>query len=84
MARIGRAPGPDGVYGEMAREAAPWLSSLLPDLWSKCGRLEMMPTQWRTQATEPVYKKGLTDDPASYRPIGMIPGLRGAIDLTVG
>ncbi len=79
-AKIGRAPGPDGVYGEMIREAVPWLMYLLPDLWQKCGRLKTLPTQWRTQATEPAYKAGPTDDPASYRPIGMISVLRGVID----
>jgi Reverse transcriptase (RNA-dependent DNA polymerase)/Endonuclease-reverse transcriptase len=79
-AKAGRAPGPDGVYGEMIHIAAPWLSSLLPDLWCLCGKLKLMPTPWRTQATEPAYKSGPTDDPKSYRPIGIVPTLRSVID----
>jgi Reverse transcriptase (RNA-dependent DNA polymerase)/Endonuclease-reverse transcriptase len=79
-AKAGRAPGPDGVYGEMIHIAAPWLSSLLPDLWCLCGKLKVMPTLWRTQATEPAYKSGPTDDPKSYRPIGIVPTLRSVID----
>jgi hypothetical protein len=78
--KAGRAPGPDGVYGEMIHIAAPWLSFLLPDLWRLCGKLKVMPTPWRTQATEPAYKSGPTDDPKSYRPIGIVPTLRSVID----
>jgi hypothetical protein len=78
--KVGRAAGPDGVYGEMIRVAEPWLRDILPDLWRLIGQCGHMPTLWRTQATEPAYKKGPTDDPASYRPIGIVPVMRSVID----
>jgi hypothetical protein len=78
--KLGRAPGPDGVYGAMIRVATPWLRSILPEFWKICGILKRMPTLWHTQATEPAYKKDPTDDPGSYRPIGIVPSLRSVID----
>jgi hypothetical protein len=80
MVKVGRAAGPDGVYGEMIRVAEPWLCDILPDLWRLIGQCGHMPTLWRTQATEPAYQKGLTDDPASYRPIGIVPLMSSVID----
>jgi hypothetical protein len=77
--KAGCAPGLDGLSREMIHIAAPWLSYLLPDLWRLYGQLKLMPTPWRTQATKPAYKSGPTDDPKSYRPIGMLPTLRSVI-----
>jgi hypothetical protein len=77
---LGKAAGPDGIYGEMVRLAAPWLRSLLPDLWRCCGQLASVPTLWRTVLLEPIYKKGPLLDPQSYRPIGLLSVLRRVVD----
>jgi hypothetical protein len=79
-AKVGRAPGPDGVYGIMVRVGAPCFKSILPALWKTCGSMKQMPTLWRTQATKPAYKSGPTDDLESYRPIGTVPTLCRGID----
>jgi hypothetical protein len=79
-APLGKAAGPDGIYGEMVRLAAPWLRSLLPDLWRRCGQLASVPTLWRTVLLEPVYKKGPLLDLQPYRPIGLLSVLRRVID----
>jgi hypothetical protein len=39
-----------------------------------------MPTPWRTQTTEPAYKSGPTDDPNTFRNVGIVPTLRSVID----
>jgi hypothetical protein len=78
--KTGRAAGPDGVYGEMLMVSAPWVRYMMVDFWRLCRQLKTMPIMWHTQATEPAYKNGPTDDPSSYRPIGIVPILRGTID----
>jgi hypothetical protein len=53
---------------------------VMVDFWRLCGQMKTMPKIWHTQATEPAYKNGPTDDPSSYRSIGIVPILRGTID----
>jgi hypothetical protein len=77
---LGKAAGPDGIYGEMVRLAAPWLRSLLPDLWRRCGQLASVPTLWKPVLLEPVYKKSPLLDPQFYRPIGLFSVLRRVLD----
>jgi len=51
----------------------PILRTLLHHIISECWRLHAVPQCWRRGATILIYKKGDTNDPASFRPITLQP-----------
>ena len=69
----GRAPGADGISGEMLRAAA---DSIAPRLHQICQRIweeERIPADWKEGIILPIYKnKGDRRDTSNYRPITLL------------
>ena len=69
----GRAPGADGISGEMLRAAA---DSIAPRLHQICQRIweeERIPADWKEGIILPLYKnKGDRRDTSNYRPITLL------------
>lgn len=81
--RKGKAPGCDGIVYDMMQLDPEGYAKLLLEVWAAVGRTEHMPTALREGVVYPLYKKGDTGLPESYRPIVLLSHMRKAISSAV-
>lgn len=70
--KLGNTSGPDKIPGNLLKHA--------PEIWvpyvnllsNAVARGAPIPESWKGAESVPIYKKGRRDDPANYRPIGVI------------
>lgn len=79
----GKAPGPDGVLGDMWQVAAAEVTEVITELWRKCGEIGYTPKLWRRATVVPVFKKGEQDDPGNYRPISLLSHVRKVVEKAI-
>ena len=65
--KSGKAPGPDGIYGECLKIFWAKYESILLLLLRRIFANYIYPTQWTTYFLKPIYKKGGTFDPDNFR-----------------
>ena len=69
----GRAPGADGIPGELLQAAADSVAPLLHQICQRIWEEERIPTQWKEGIILPLYKnKGDRRDTTNYRPITLL------------
>lgn len=78
-----KATGIDGIAIEAFQVDCQLTSELLAQIWHKCATLRYIPSMWSRAELVPVYKKGNTFDPMSYRPIALLSHGRKAIDAAL-
>ena len=72
ICRNRKACGPDNIYYEHLKEAAPTLKELWVALMNECLRQGRIPSSWRNSVVKMLYKgKGDPSDPNSYRGIAL-------------
>ena len=69
----GKAPGPDGVLGELFRALDAQGEEILLDIYNKIWRSGDVPRSWVEARVVSIFKnKGSDADPGSYRPISLL------------
>jgi ribonucleases P/MRP protein subunit RPP40 len=66
-----KAPGPDNVHIKLLKLAPVEISHYLKVIFDKSLELGVVPDAWKTANIVPIPKKGLSSDPAMYRPISL-------------
>ena len=70
--KIGKSPGPDGIFAELFKQS---IHVILPLLNSVCNRLfssGMFPESWSKSVIIPLYKKGDVNNPENFRGISLL------------
>ncbi|GBN73718.1 Retrovirus-related Pol polyprotein from type-1 retrotransposable element R1 [Araneus ventricosus] len=79
-----KAPGPDGLYGDIIKEAYAINPILFRDLYNKCLRMGHFPRRWKSAQVVLFNKQNKTDDdPSAYRPICLLDALGKVLDKLV-
>lgn len=78
-----KAEGVDGVFVDAFKIARKEVGMILGLLWQKCSDTGYMIRDWRTTMLVPLYKKGDSKQPASYRPIALMSHGRKIIDAAI-
>ncbi|GBO11879.1 Retrovirus-related Pol polyprotein from type-1 retrotransposable element R1 [Araneus ventricosus] len=79
-----KAPGPDGLYGDVIKEAFNSNRSLFTDLFNGCLRQGHFPKKWKTANLVLFNKKNKADrDPAAFRPICLLDAMGKILDKLV-
>lgn len=69
----GKAPGPDGIPGEVLRRVASIRPGILLEMYNQCARTGMTSKRWKTARLVLLYKgKGEPEVPSSYRPLSLL------------
>lgn len=68
-----KAPGNDYIPAELLKSNIGWWAPLLASLFSWIDSTGLLPDGWTEAIVIPIYKKGPMPDPASYRPISLLP-----------
>ena len=68
----GKAPGEDGIQGELLKLGGEVVVQSLTHLASLVWETEAVPADWLKQLTIPLYKKGSTQDCDNYRGIALL------------
>ena len=67
--KIDSSPGPDGLHPRILRETA----LVMAEPWARLFRSSLdnssFPSDWRNDEIIPIFKKGVKDSPANYRPV---------------
>lgn len=69
--KIGTAPGPDGINPEQARAAITTHKEMFLDLYSRCFRLGLFPTEWKLSRLV-LIEKPTSSEEKKYRPICLL------------
>ena len=73
MVKIGKAPGVDGITGEMIKKGGKCVNEWLQMLFERCRKEGKVPEDWRRSCVLPIYKgKGDRRDCGSYRGISLL------------
>jgi len=75
-----KAAGPDLIIAEAMQAAPTTHARFLARLWTQCGKIRTIPTDWLRAAMVPLYKKGDTSDPLNHRPIALLSHARKVIE----
>ena len=68
-----RAPGPDGITGEMLKRLGPTSKKVLLCIFNQSWSMGIVPTMWKEAHIVPILKKGKDKkNPRSYRPISLL------------
>lgn len=71
--KTGKAPGPDGIPGEVLRLMARHRPRVLLDMYNQCLKTGTFSKRWKTARLVLLSKgKGDPDDPSSYRPLSLL------------
>ena len=71
--KAGKAPGPDGVVGELFQNLDPQSEEILLDIYNKIWIEGDVPRSWVEARVVTIFKnKGSDSDPSSYRPISLL------------
>ena len=71
-----KACGPDKINTKVLKMAAVYIAEPLSRLFNRSVQEGKFPTQWKLATVKPVFKgKGSPSDPASHRPISLLPCL---------
>jgi len=71
--KAGKAPGPDGIPGEILRRVACNRPQILLDMFNDCLRTGTFSKRWKTARLVLLYKgKGDPDEPTSNRPLSLL------------
>jgi len=67
---------PDGIHPGVLRGLAKELAKLLSIICQQSWLTGEVPDNWRLTSVTRIYKKGLKEDPGSYRPVSLtsVPG----------
>lgn len=79
----GKASGTDETVVEAFMIQASETAKILSEFWAKCSELKYMIQAWNTCTIVPVYKKGETHDPTSYRPIAILSHAKKVIEKAI-
>jgi hypothetical protein len=66
-----KAAGPDDISSRILKELSTEIAPILQIIFQKSYDTSTIPEDWREANVVPIYKKGLTHDPANYRPISL-------------
>ena len=66
-----KAHGPDGIPAHLLKESAHNMALLLTYIYKASLHQCRLPCDWKTALVFPIYKKGLRNNPANYRPISL-------------
>lgn len=69
--KIGTAPGPDGINPKQARAAITAHKEMFLDLYSRCFRLGLLPTEWKLSRLV-LIEKPTSSEEKKYRPICLL------------
>ena len=69
---VNKAMGPDKIPARLLRCCAPYISSLLSDLFNKSLNTGKIPKEWKTSNITPILKSGQKNEASNYRPISLL------------
>lgn len=75
-----KATGCDGVFVEALQLVPTEAAKAILSLWEACGKASYMPQAWKRITLSPLFKKGPSDKPDSYRPIALLSHIRKLIE----
>ncbi|GBN35900.1 Retrovirus-related Pol polyprotein from type-1 retrotransposable element R1 [Araneus ventricosus] len=82
--RSKKAPGPDGFYGDVIKEAYACNRLFIVDLFNSCLRTGYFPKRWKRAQVVMFVKPNKEDsDPSAYRPICLLDALGKALDKLI-
>ena len=67
----GKAPGPDGIIGEMFKNASDVVLDFFVKLFNEIFNKGVYPEDWTDSIIHPLHKKGNPNDPNNYRGISL-------------
>lgn len=79
----GKATGKDEVFVEAFRVEGINVARILGGFWQKCAEQNHIIGTWNTAIMVPIYKKGNTGEPSSYRPIALLSHAKKVIDKAI-
>lgn len=68
-----KAPGPDKMHPLLLKECAVAVAEPLSLIYRRSFTEGVLPTDWKSAAVVPIFKKGTRTDRANYRPISLTP-----------
>ena len=66
-----KSPGSDGIHPMLLKECASVLTEPLSLLFQQSFDTGILPANWKTANTVPIFKKGNRTDTANYRPVSL-------------
>ena len=69
--KVSKAPGPDGIHGEVLKNCASSLANPLSLLFNLSFSTGCIPSEWKLALVVPVFKKGDKGSVENYRPISL-------------
>lgn len=78
-----KAEGEDELFVDAFKLATQDVSEVLAWLWQKCTDTRHILQDWKMAVLVPLYKKGDTTKPASYRPIALMSHARKVVDAAI-
>ena len=78
-----KATGIDGLTGKFLKDEAPYLSSPITQLCNLSISLSIFPEKCKIAKLKPLYKKGSTTEPKTYRPISLLPLISKLIEKII-
>ena len=69
---VNKATGPDRIPARLLKHYAPYISSLLSDLFNKSLNTGKVPSEWKISNITPIPKGGLKNEASNYRPISLL------------
>ena len=80
----GKSSGTDGLFVEAFRIQKSQVARILSGFWQKCSDLTYILQDWNMCTLVPLYKKGETNKPSSYRPIAIVSHAKKVIEKAIG
>ncbi|GBN95192.1 Retrovirus-related Pol polyprotein from type-1 retrotransposable element R1, partial [Araneus ventricosus] len=78
-----KAPGPDGFYGDVIKEAYSSNKLFIHNLFNSCLSAGYFPKRWKRAQVVMFNKKNKDHDPGAYRPICLLDALGKALDKLI-
>jgi len=83
MAPTGKATREDKLFAELFKIAPETTSPILVSIWRACGRLALIPSQWKRFNLIPLHKKESTALAKNYRPVALVSHARKIIEKAI-
>ena len=82
-AHNGKSAGPDELFVDMYMWLPKQMAEILSLIWQKCGSMRYILEPWSNCTLIPIYRKGETHIPESYRPIAVLSHARKIIESAI-
>ena len=66
-----KSPGPDNIHSALLRNCARTVAIPLTIIYQKSFSEGILPDDWKTATTIPIFKKGNKHDASNYRPVSL-------------